>query len=84
MVFVAYWEFKKKTKEARVTFLENKAREIEKESNLNCTTILQQMITREKQQEASRRNRTSLQNNKKWHHKSASLKFKRQHKSNHE
>jgi hypothetical protein len=55
-----YWKFKKHATEERETFLEDKAKEIAKESGSKKANIIKQLITREKQREASRRIKCTL------------------------
>jgi hypothetical protein len=55
-----YWTFKKTARQTRNTFLEKKARELGKEKKVKQQTIMKQLIIREKQREASRRIKATL------------------------
>ncbi len=55
-----YWKFKKTAKQQRLTFLETKAKAISQESNTSATNVLKQIIRREKQREAARRVKATL------------------------
>lgn len=58
--FTEYWEFKKSAQASRSTFLEQKAKQISAESTTGTKNILKQIITKEKQREASRRIKSTL------------------------
>jgi hypothetical protein len=55
-----YWRFKKSARVARDTFLETKAKQLSKESSTSTKNIIKQIITREKQREASRQIKATL------------------------
>jgi hypothetical protein len=55
-----YWDFKKIAHQARLTFLEEKARNLSAESNTSASNILKQIVRREQQREASRRIKVTL------------------------
>jgi hypothetical protein len=58
--YLAYWDLKKHARHERQTFLEQKARSIATESGGRTASIIKQLISREKQREASRRIKCTL------------------------
>jgi hypothetical protein len=49
-----YWKLKKTAQASRTTFLEQKAKQLSKESTTSSKNLIKQIISREKQWEASR------------------------------